>query len=76
MTHMTEHLMYWPVTQIPQGMWTNGIGHDPHAVEIDRLELGDRAMLAADDEAMGFGALFDLSYQKYLDELDRDEAYY
>ena len=34
----------------------------------DELELGTRVARALDDEACGFGPLFDLSYRLYMEE--------
>lgn len=46
------------------GLYTNGM----HDFIIDELELGTRAAMALDDEACGFGPLFDLSYELYRRE--------
>ena len=34
----------------------------------DEVELGTRVAMALDDEACGFGPLFDLSYRLYMEE--------
>lgn len=39
----------------------------------DEIELGTRVAQALDDEACGFGPLFDLSYEIYMkEEAERD----
>lgn len=41
-------------------------GNGMHDFLLDELELGERAAMALDDEAIGFGPLFDVSYELYL----------
>lgn len=36
-----------------------------HQFILDELELGTRVALALDNEALGFGPLFDLQYDEY-----------
>lgn len=46
------------------GLYNNGM----HKFIIDELELGTRVAMALDNEAAGFGPLFDLSYELYMKE--------
>ena len=46
------------------GLYTNAM----HQFVLDELELGTRVAMALDDEACGFGPLFDLSYRLYMEE--------
>jgi hypothetical protein len=41
-------------------------GHGMHDFILDEAELGTRVAMALDNEACGFGALFDLSYEEYV----------
>jgi hypothetical protein len=43
-------------------------GSGMHDFILRELEIGTRAAMAEDDEACGFGALFDLSFEMYLRE--------
>lgn len=40
---------------------------------LDELELGTRVAMALDNEALGFGALFDLQYDAYRRKEIADE---
>ena len=33
---------------------------------LDEIELGTRVAMALDDEALGFGALFNLQYEEHM----------
>lgn len=46
------------------GLYTNGM----HDFILDEMELGTRVAQALDDEACGFGPLFNLSYKLYLEQ--------
>jgi hypothetical protein len=46
------------------GLYTNGM----HDFILDEMELGTRVAQALDDEACGFGPLFDLSYKLYMEQ--------
>ena len=46
------------------GLYNNSM----HQFILDEMELGTRVAMALDDEACGFGALFDLSYQLYIEQ--------
>lgn len=46
------------------GLYNNGMDQFIR----DELELGTRVAMALDDEACGFGPLFDLSYRLYMEE--------
>lgn len=46
----------------PFGLYGNGM----HDFVMRELEVGWRVAAAEDDEACGFGPLFDLSYEEYL----------
>jgi hypothetical protein len=46
------------------GLCTNAM----HQFILDEMELGTRVAMALDDEACGFGPLFDLSYELYMKE--------
>lgn len=39
----------------------------------DEMELGTRVAMALDDEACGFGPLFDLSYKLYMEAEEANE---
>lgn len=44
-----------------------------HQFILDEMELGTRVANSFEDEAQGFGALFDLSYQLYVEQEERGE---
>jgi len=46
------------------GLYTNAM----HDFILDEMELGTRVAHALDDEACGFGPLFDLSYKLYMEQ--------
>lgn len=56
------------ITQHGNGVFGSGM-HD--FIMVD-LELGERVAMCQDDEDCGFGALFDLSYEMYLKEEERN----
>jgi hypothetical protein len=39
-----------------------------HGFILDEIELGTRVAMAIENEALGFGPLFDLSYELYMKE--------
>lgn len=46
------------------GLYTNAM----HDFILDEMEFGTRVAHALDDEACGFGPLFDLSYKLYMEQ--------
>lgn len=46
------------------GLYNNAM----HQFILDEMELGTRVAMYLDNEACGFGALFDLSYELYMKE--------
>lgn len=52
--------------RITQRGWGGLFGHGMHDFVLRELEVGERAALAEDDEACGFGPLLDASYAEYL----------
>jgi hypothetical protein len=51
------------------GLYTNGM----HDFILDEMELGTRVAMALDNEACGFGALFDLQYDEYMRKEQKHE---
>jgi hypothetical protein len=51
------------------GLYNNGM----HNFILDEMELGTRVAMALDNEACGFGPLFDLSYELYMKEGQENE---
>ena len=51
------------------GLYTKAM----HDFILDEMELGTRVAQALDDEACGFGPLFDLSYKLYMEEEQASE---
>lgn len=49
-------------SRFPVGLYSHGM----HDFVLTEAELGTRVAMALDNEACGFGALFDLSYEQYL----------
>lgn len=50
------------------GLHHNGM----HDFIIDEIELGTRVALAIENETLGFGPLFDLSYAEYMREQEEN----
>lgn len=44
-----------------------------HAFIVDEAELGRRVAYAFDDEALGYGALFDLEVAEYIQRTAREK---
>lgn len=51
------------------GLYTNGM----HDFILDEMELGTRVAMALDDEACGFGALFNLQYEEDMRKEEENE---
>lgn len=72
MTHRNSaldgHFVYGPGIM---GSWTHSAGPDTALWHELHHELGERVSRAQEDEDLGYGALFDLSYQNYMETVDR-----
>lgn len=69
---LTKHMMYsWDIAQV-LGVGVHSYAH--HDAELFELghELGSTVQHAFVDESMGFGALFDLSYEIYLERSEEE----
>ena len=51
------------------GLYTRAM----HGFILDEMELGTRVAQALDDEALGFGPLFDLQYTEYMRKEQENE---
>lgn len=52
----------------PFGLYGNGM----HDFILTEMEVGTRVAMAQDSEDCGFGAIFDLQYQEYVDAHSND----
>lgn len=71
---MTDHRVYDMDIARAMGRGANGWSPYDHEVIVREIELGERATRVQEWEELGFGALFDLSFDEYMRAAEVDDS--